>query len=167
MTVFPFTIRLEQPEDDAAIENLHAVSFGPGRFARAAFRVREGVPHDPALSFVATFDGRLIGSVRLTPVRIGAVPAMFLGPLAVLPQHKGQGAGRSLLRQSVDCAAETGSEFVLLVGDEPYYGPFGFRPVPSGSIRFPGPVDPARVLLSDLRKDAAPLPAGIVTARAR
>lgn len=164
MTVFPFTIRLEQPEDDAAIETLHAVSFGPGRFTRAAFRVRENVAHDPMLSFVATFDGRLIGSVRLTPVRIGVAPAMLLGPLAVLPQFKGQGAGRSLLRQSVDRAADTGSDFVLLVGDEPYYGPFGFHRVEPGSIRFPAPVDPARVLLADLRKQQGAPPAGMVTA---
>ena len=38
-------------------------------------------------------------------------------------------------------------EFVLLVGDEPYYGPLGFARTVPGAIQFPGPVDPNRVLL--------------------
>jgi predicted N-acetyltransferase YhbS len=37
--------------------------------------------------------------------------------------------------------------FVLLVGDPPYYVPLGFVPVKPGAIRFPRPVDPARVLV--------------------
>lgn len=166
MTSLHFTIRPERPEDCDAIEDLHGRSFGPGRYARAAFRVREGVAHDAELSMVATRNDDLVGSVRLTAVLIGAVPAMLLGPLAVLPRYKGQGAGRALLRQSVERARIRGVGHVLLVGDAPYYAPFGFRPVPAGSIRFPAPVDPARVLLADLGDGPGPLPAGPVTAMA-
>jgi predicted N-acetyltransferase YhbS len=35
---------------------------------------------------------------------------------------------------------------VILVGDEPYYARVGFAKLPPGRIRFPGPVDPARIL---------------------
>jgi len=171
MTAFAFTIRHELPDDSTAIDQLHAVSFGPGRFARAAFRVREGFGHDGATSFVALHEGEIIGSVRLTPIEIGGVDAMLLGPLAVVPKYKGCGAGRALMRRSMDAVAQSGGEFVLLVGDRPYYGPFGFESVAGGSIRFPAPVDPSRVLLADLRakqvraSEAPALPSGAVVAK--
>lgn len=154
MTAYPFTFRLEQPSDAAEIDTLHAQAFGPGRFARAAFRLREDIPHDPALSFVATADGALAASVRLTPIRIGGRPALLLGPLAVKPPHKGRGAGKQLVREALAAAASAGHRIVLLVGDEPYYGPLGFRRLAREAITLPAPVDPDRVLVAGLAPDA-------------
>jgi predicted N-acetyltransferase YhbS len=150
----PFTYRLEQAADTAEIDALHAESFGPGRFARAAFRLREGVPHDPTLSFVALAGDALIASVRLTPIRIGGRPALLLGPLAVKPAHKGKGAGKHLVRIALDAARQAGHRVVLLVGDEPYYGPLGFRRLAREAITLPAPVDPDRVLVAGLTEDA-------------
>ena len=47
MTQLPLVIRPEAPGDAEAIERLHERAFGPGRFARTAFRLREGAPHLP------------------------------------------------------------------------------------------------------------------------
>jgi predicted N-acetyltransferase YhbS len=146
----PFIIRAERPADDATIESLHEISFGPGRFARTAFRLREGVPHDRALAFVAMFGGRIGGSVRLTPITVGGRPAMILGPLVVHPDFKDQGAGKALIRHVLAAAKTNGVGAVILVGDRPYYGPLGFDPVPMNAITLPGPVDPARLLIANL-----------------
>ena len=154
MTDFPFTFRLEAPADAAAIEALHDVTMGPGRYARAAFRLREGVPPDSALSFVALHKGRVVGTVRLTPIEIGRRPAMLLGPLAVLPALKGQGAGKALVRMALDTAKERGHGVILLVGDEPYYGPLGFERTRPNAITLPAPADPTRVLVAGLRPGA-------------
>jgi predicted N-acetyltransferase YhbS len=154
MKIDSFTVLAEQPADDAAIEALHEVSFGPGRFARAASLLREGVPHDPALSFVAKSGERLVGSVRLTPIRSGGRPAILLGPLAVVPDWKGRGAGKSLMRTAIAAAREAGHTVILLVGDEPYYGPFGFVRVKPFQITLPAPADPARILVCPLTDDA-------------
>ena len=147
-----FTIRLEEPADAAAIAALQAVAFGPGAYARAAFRVREEAPHDPALSFVGLLDGRLVASVRLTPIRVGEARGLLLGPLVVDPAEKSRGYGRALVRHALTEAAARGHAFVILVGDEPYYGRFGFHKVPQGQIILPGPVDPARLLACELRR---------------
>ena len=155
MNAIPFDYRPEQPSDAAAVEALHAEVFGPGRFARAAFRLREGVLHDPDLSLVATVDGKLAASVRLTPIRIGTVPALLLGPLVVAPPYAGRGAGRTLVRKSLAAARERGHRLVLLVGDEPYYGALGFSRLPPYAVTLPGPVDPARVLIASLAPNAA------------
>lgn len=150
MTAQPFSFRLESPADSAEIEALHAEAFGPGRFARAAFRLREDVPHLPALSFVAVVDEGVAASVRLTPIRIGDRPALLLGPLAVKPSFKGRGAGKQLVRMAAEAARNDGHSVLLLVGDLPYYGPLGFEQLAPHAITMPAAVDPERVLVAGL-----------------
>jgi predicted N-acetyltransferase YhbS len=149
-----YFIRPELDADEAAIEDLHDLAFGPGRHARTASRLREGVPHLPSLSLVAQFGSRVGGSVRLTPIRIGADPALLLGPLAVHPDFGNRGAGRALMRAALDAARGEGHRLVLLVGDEPYYGPLGFERVAPTKLWLPGPVDTRRVLVCELAPGA-------------
>ena len=154
MTSAPFAYRLEQPADAPIIDSLHASLFGPERFKRAAYVLRDGVPSDPALSFVATRDGRLAASVRMTPITIGGRPALLLGPLVVDPLHKGQGAGRTLVRMACGEARRQGHTVVMLVGDLPYYGPLGFTFLGRDVITLPAWVDPDRVLVCPLAEGA-------------
>jgi predicted N-acetyltransferase YhbS len=146
----PFAYRLEEPADVPLIEALHAELFGPERHKRAAYVLRDGVPHDPDLSFVATRAGAFAGSVRLTPITIGKRPALLLGPLAVVPAHKGQGAGKTLVRMALAAARDAGHRVVMLVGDLPYYGPLGFTFLGVDVITLPAWVDKNRVLVAGL-----------------
>ncbi|MEX6507989.1 GNAT family N-acetyltransferase [Jiella sp. M17.18] len=157
----------EQPHHAAAIEAIADEAFGPGRFSRAAERVREMAPHDPSLSFVAELEGVVIGSVRLTPIRIGTTPALMLGPLAVRPAYKNKGAGKALMRLAADAARDTGERLIVLVGDPPYYAPLGYRSLPPGSVIMPGPVDPRRLLGLELQEGALEGIGGAVKARRR
>ncbi len=154
MTSAPFTYRLEQPGDIPTIEALHESLFGPERFTRAAYVLRDGVPPDPSLSFVATRDGRFAASVRMTPISIGGRPALLLGPLVVDPAFKGQGAGRTLVRMTCAEARRQGHKAVMLVGDLPYYGPLGFTFLGRDVITLPAWVDPDRVLVAGLAEGA-------------
>lgn len=140
-------IRLEQASDAKVLSALSAQAFGPGRFARSAYRIREGVPPVASLCFTALLDERLVGGIRFTAIEIGGRgAALLLGPLVVDPAHIGQGIGKSLVETGLARAREQGFALVLLVGDMPYYGRFGFEPVPLGQISLPGPVEPARLL---------------------
>jgi predicted N-acetyltransferase YhbS len=139
--------RLATPEDDLWIDQLHAIAFGPGRFSRTAFRVRERFPIDPSLSLVAEVDGTPAGAVWMTPISVGGVDGYLLGPLATHPNFRKRGAGKLLCREVVRMALARGEgKFVLLVGDRDYYMPLGFEATTLGAIEFPGPVDPSRVL---------------------
>jgi predicted N-acetyltransferase YhbS len=150
-----WTIRPERPEDAPLVEALNEAAFGPGRFAKSAYRLREGVSQVDALSFVAIEDRELRGSVRFWPVMIGAHRALMLGPLAVTADQRGRGIGVALMERALDEARAQGHEVVILVGDEPYYARVGFSKLPPGRIRFPGPVDPSRVLGLSLKAGAA------------
>jgi len=151
------------PADLAAMTALQSRAFGPGRFARTAYRVREGVPNLTPFCRVALLGDRLVAALRMTPIAIGGqAGALLLGPLAVDPEEAGRGYGRRLVAESLDTARETGIRLVVLVGDMAYYGRFGFGPVSAGQIRLPGPVDPARLLAAELQPGALATFLGLV-----
>jgi predicted N-acetyltransferase YhbS len=154
MSDLSLTIRPETPDDADAIERLNERTFGPGRYAKTAYRIREGAAHSLALSFTARIGTLLVGSVRLTPIRIGETPALLLGPLTVEPPFRERGIGRALIARALADARAQGHRLVVLVGDEPYYGRAGFRRVPPGRAAMPGPVDPERLLVAELEPGA-------------
>jgi predicted N-acetyltransferase YhbS len=142
------------PTDQAAIEKLDERVFGPGRFARSAYRLREGVAADLSLSYVARVGKFLVGANRMTPIRCGGKPALLLGPLSVEPAFRSAGIGEALVVKSLEAARAARHLLVLLVGDTAYYEKMGFQRVPEGRLAFPGPVDPQRLLYCELSQGA-------------
>lgn len=160
MTSLNITVRPEEAADTTAIDQVVSTVFGPGMRARAAYALRENVPHERSLSFVAEHDRDIVGSVRLTKFMWGEDVALMLGPLAVLKEHSGVGVGKALMAQSIETAkkrlSDHGCEVVMLVGDLPYYKPFGFKRIAQGKIELPRPADPYRVLACELVADCLP-----------
>lgn len=151
--------------DLPAVSQLQAAVFGPGRFARTAYRIREGTPCVSPFCRGAFIGTRLIASLRMTPVAIGpSGPHLLLGPLAVAPDFVGQGYGRRLIAEALADGKAHGIGIVTLVGDLPYYGRFGFTPVHPGTIQFPGPVNPGRILACELTPGTLATAAGPITA---
>jgi predicted N-acetyltransferase YhbS len=149
------TISPESADDAVAIEHLHERTFGPGRYAKTAYRIREITPHDLLLSFTARIGTLMVGSVRLSRIRVGETPALLLGPLTIEPPSRSRGIGLKLIERALDEARKAGHRLVVLVGDEPYYNRAGFKRIPKGKVKLPGPVDPARLLVAELSDGAA------------
>jgi predicted N-acetyltransferase YhbS len=140
-------IRREEARDQAAADAIVVDAFGPGRFAKSAYRLREGVACVGELSYVAEEGARIVGTVRYWPVVIGREPALMLGPIAIVGDRQGQGIALALMQTTLAEAKKLGHRAVILVGDEPYYGRAGFARIqPVGRITMPGPVDAARLL---------------------
>jgi predicted N-acetyltransferase YhbS len=154
MSELALTILPETADDATAIDRLHERTFGPGRYARSAYRLREGRGHLLALSFTARIGSLLVGSVRLTPICIGETPALLLGPLTVEPPFRERGVGSALIERALKDAKAAGYKLTVLVGDEPFYGRLGFKRIPKGQVKMPGPVDPARLLAAELAPGA-------------
>jgi predicted N-acetyltransferase YhbS len=106
------------------------------------------------LSFTARIGTLLVGSLRLTPICIDETKALLLGPLTVEPPFRSRGVGSALIKRSLDEAKAQGHRLVLLVGDEPFYGKIGFKRIPKGQVKMPGPVNPARLLVVELTPGA-------------
>ena len=118
MTDPSFSIMPETADDALTIERLHERTFGPGRYTKTAYRLRERNAHRLELSFTARIGTLLVGSVRLSPIRIGDTAALLLGPLTVEPPFRERGigyalikAGKTVLYRSIfDTVAELGAE---------------------------------------------------------
>ena len=145
----------ERPQDHQTIEALLDLSFGPERHGRTTYRLREGVAPLAELCLVALdADAALLASLRFWPIRAASAPAILLGPLAVAPRLQGRGIGRSLLRHALAEARRFDHGVCIVVGDPAYYEPFGFRSAVAAGLVMPGPVEPARFQVLELRPGA-------------
>jgi len=155
---------VEQTEDHAAaIERLLDIAFGPDRQDKTVYRLREGVAPAPGLSFVIENADGLAATLRFWPVALpNGAAALLLGPIAVRPDLAGKGYGKGLMRHGIAKARAAGWTAILLVGDEPYYGPLGFSRAAAEKLQLPGPVDPERFLAMELVPGALEGVAGMV-----
>ncbi len=153
----------EAPGDAPAIETLLDNSFGVERRMKTAERLREGRMPADGLALVARDGVRLVGTIRLWHVDAGGVPALMLGPVCVRCQWQGRGIGAALIETSLKRAEALGHGAVILVGDAPYYGRFGFARRHTLDLQLPGPVDPDRFLGLELTAGALAGARGLVT----
>ncbi|WP_306113551.1 MULTISPECIES: GNAT family N-acetyltransferase [unclassified Roseovarius] len=146
-------LRPEEKDDWWEVEALYDLCFAPGREALSSYRLRDGIDPVKGLSLVARDTDQILGgAIRFWPVRVGGEKALLLGPVAVHPTRQGEGLGGSLIRESLYRAETSGWERVMLVGDAPYYGRFGFTRLEG--VEMPPPTNPDRVLGVDLMPGA-------------
>ena len=137
-------LRPETADDWWEVEALFDLCFAPGREALSSYRLRDDIPPVPGLSLVARENAIMAGAIRFWPVRVGGAPALLLGPVAVHPTHQGEGLGGVLVSDGLTAARAAGWTRVMLVGDAPYYGRFGFTRLEG--VAMPPPTNPARIL---------------------
>jgi predicted N-acetyltransferase YhbS len=150
----------EQPEDAGPIEAILDAAFGADRQRKRSYHYRTGVETVAGLCLVAHRDDRVLGTIRFWPIAIGngGRPALLLGPVAVDPAVQARGLGARLIRTGIARAEAAGHRLVILVGDEAYYGRFGFGPAARYGISMPKESQP-RVLaltLGDLPESQVP-----------
>jgi predicted N-acetyltransferase YhbS len=157
------TVREERPGDGVAREALLDVAYGPARFTKTSERLREG--RVPALALVASEGRRMVGTLRLWDVSAGRDrPALLLGPLAVDPSCRKRGIGSTLVQHALRAAVRRRYGSVLLVGDAPYYGRFGFSSEKTGALWLPGPYEQHRLLGHELEPGALDGARGLISA---
>ncbi len=150
-----FEILHERPEDAPLIDPLLDRTFGPMRRMKTVYRLREGIDPVPGLSFVATGEaGNMLASIRYWPILIAGEAAILLGPLAVEPAQQGRGLGRTLVAHSLREARRLGHRICVVVGDPGYYRPYGFAPAATYGLILPGPVEPPRFQVLELKPGA-------------
>ena len=160
----------ETDADIAAREALLDRAMGPGRKRKSSEKLRRGRRPAAGLALVArSAEGALLGTVRLWNVTLGAGgrPALLLGPLAVDPALKSAGIGTALMRHAMAEAQRLGHGAIVLVGDEPYYGRFGFSAGRTGALAMPGPYERHRLLALELKHGFLDGACGVIAATGR
>jgi predicted N-acetyltransferase YhbS len=133
-----------------AVAELLDLCFGPARQKRTAALLREGAPRIEGASFVARDGEALVGSVECFELEWrhpqGVRRIALLGPLVSHPARRGEKIGMRLMDLAL---AELDKLHlpVMLIGDAPYYGRWGFAAHHTRDWVLPGPVDRDRLLL--------------------
>ncbi len=154
-----------------AVEDLLDAAFGPTRFGRTAYRIREGVDAVPALSFAAIQDGALIGTIQCWPVAHRAADGtatslVMVGPVAVRPDVQRGGHGRALMTHMLGAAETLADSALMMIGDPGYYGRFfGFDAEATGAWELPGPYEKHRLLARAVNGHSLPTGAGMIGPR--
>ena len=155
-------IREETPKDHEEVR----------RVIRRAFENAEHTDHDehnlvdrlrksdafiPELSLVAEMDGKIIGHVLFSKIRIQDTVQVALAPVSVLPELQGRGVGSALIREGHARAAKMGYDFSVVLGHAAYYPRFGYVAAKTFGIRSPFPVPDENHMAVRLRGDVVAL----------
>src|SRR5262249_8515802 len=124
------------------------------RHLRTCQRLRDGRAPAAGLALSAVCKGKLVGTVRLWHVSAGGIPALVLGPLAVDSAYRKLGVGAALMDHALAAARARSHRAVILLGDAPYYGRFGFSAAKTGALVLPGAFEPERLLALELEDGA-------------
>ena len=147
-------IRLAHDKDLKNIEKLLDEAFGPGRYARTAYRYREKHNLISEYSYIYQDNRQLLASISFSQIFINNInKGLLLGPLAVKPGHDGKGYGVALVETTIKLIKKSKKyNFIVLVGDIDYYRRFNFKQI-SQPLNLVGPVNPNRVLILSLDKE--------------
>lgn len=142
------------PEEIAAIRAVHLAAFATGAEADLVEAVRDSPGFVPSLSLVACLGEEMVGHLLLSYVTLetgdGPEGALELAPMAVTPDHQGEGIGSALVIAGLDAAEVREEPLVLVLGHPWFYPRFGFRPSTAYGIVPPRPVPEAAFMVKPL-----------------
>lgn len=117
------TLRAETPADRDQVRAAVADAFGQPDEADLVERLN--ADGDAVVSLVAIQGRVVVGHVMLSTM-LAPFRALGLAPVSVAPARQGTGVGSSLIREAIRVAREAGYAAIFVLGDQDYYGRFGF-----------------------------------------
>jgi putative acetyltransferase len=122
-------LRAERPGDITGIRVVLTAAFATRAETSLVDALRGSAAWEPPLSIVAADAGRVIGYALLSRAVLATgdadLPALALGPVAVLPERRREGIGAGVVGAAL---AGRGDRLVVVLGDPAYYRRFGFEP---------------------------------------
>lgn len=155
------TIRQETPSDyqnvfDLTDEAFRTLEISDHTEQFLVERLRKSDAFIPELSMVAEVDGKVVGHILLTKIKIikweQEFNSLALAPVSVLPSYQKQGIGGKLIEAAHAKARELGFGSVQLVGHADYYPRFGYKKASQFGIHQPFDVPDECSLVVELTK---------------
>ena len=121
-------IRDESKDDHGAIRRVNQLAFGGDDEANLVRSLRDGGFVE--VSLVAEAGGEIAGHILFSRVAIitsiGAVSALALAPMSVLPSHQRLGIGSKVVEAGLNACRKLRHKIVVVLGHPEYYPRFGF-----------------------------------------
>lgn len=148
-------IQKDFPEVFALIREAFAAENQPDQAEQFLVeRLRKSAAFVPELSLVAEADGKILGHILLTRLKVKNEKETFeslaLAPVSVLPAFQNQGIGSKLISEAHEVARNLGFQSVILIGHADYYPRFGYQPAHLFGIRFPFEAPPENCFVLEL-----------------
>jgi len=151
-------VRAESPDDFRAIDVVNLSAFEGDSEARLVSELRKHEDYSAELSFVAEFNGRLVGHCMLTPSQLktdkGSVDVLLLAPMSVVPSQSHRGIGRELVDAAIKIAKLKGFSAIIASGKPDYYSKLGFEQGTDRCVECDLPIPDDAVMLIELEKGA-------------
>ena len=123
-----YIVREERAGDTEAIRAVNRLAFRGNAEALLVDRLRDGGLY--IVSLVAEMNGRVVGHILFSRLPIetaqGALNAVALAPMAVIPDKQLKGIGSSLVLRGLAMCRDRGERIAVVVGHPAYYPRFGF-----------------------------------------
>ena len=119
-------VREERMSDVEAIRDVNRRAFGQDQEAAIVDALRSNGA--ASLSLVTTVDSLIVGHIMYSPVEIGRLEGIGLGPVAIIPEHQRRGIGSALIETGNRRLELAGCPFIVVLGHPGFYSRFGFRP---------------------------------------
>jgi len=158
-------IRREKKEDFNSIYEVNKQAFKQKDESELIERIRAGNNFIPELSLVAEENGRIIGYILLSKIKIlgrKEYESLALAPMAVLPKFQKQGIGGKLIKEGLKKARKLGFNSVIVLGHQEYYPRFGFEKASKWNIKCPFEAPDEAFMAIELKVEALADESGIV-----
>ena len=154
-------VRAEVPEDVRAIDVVNLSAFQGEAEARLVSAIRGSAEFIPDLSLVAELNGRIVGHLLLSKVKLqhgnGSKTVLALGPMSVVPSQSHRGIGSALIQAAIGRAKDMRYVAIIVAGQPDYYGRFAFQPAATwgltSNLRLPADALTAMELVAGALKD--------------
>ena len=133
-------IRQETPQDFKSIYNINHLAFEQEGESQLIEKIRKEDTFIPELSLVAEQDGKVIGHILFSKIKIigeQTYPSLALAPMSVHPDFQKKGIGSELVTIGLQIAKKLNFEHIIVLGHKDYYPKFGFQKASTWNIRCP------------------------------
>lgn len=132
-------VRAETPDDFRAIDVVNLSAFQGEAEAQLVDELRKSEGFIRDLSLVAELNGRIVGHVVLSKVRLksprGDSEILALGPMSVVPSQSHRGIGSELIDAAIARAKQLCYGAIVVAGHPDYYLRFGFKPASEWGLK--------------------------------
>ena len=133
--------RPERAGEVARVRQVVVDAFGQRKIGELVDRLRASPDWLDGLSFVAEYEGKLVGHILFSRGLLDAprrlVDVLVLSPVSVVTAAQGRGIGSRLIRYGLEHVARTSEPLIFLEGSPHYYRRFGFEPGAEHAFRRP------------------------------
>jgi len=158
-------IRKEEKKDRKDIYEVNKLAFGQENESKLIDKIRAGDNFVPELSLVAKTNGRIVGHILFSKIKIirsSVFMTLALAPMAVIPAFQKHGIGSDLIKKGMAKAKELGFDSIIVLGHKDYYPKSGFEIASKWNIKSPFEVPDEAFMAFELTEKALEGKAGII-----